>query len=52
MRANDYSPIKLDCVNKQVFDFVQKSWNEYYISASDYDDGNQRKITADGHFRI
>ena len=42
--------IKLDCVNKQVYGFVRKYGNEYYISASDYDGGNQTKITS-GPFR-
>ena len=46
MRVIDESIIKLDCVNKQVYGFVRKSWNEYYISASGYDGGNQRKITS------
>ena len=50
MRVRDYSIIKLDCVSKQVYGFVRKSWNEYYISASDYDGENQRKITS-GPFR-
>ena len=46
MRVIDESIIKLDCINKQVYGFVRKSWNEYYISASGYDGGNQRKITS------
>ena len=46
MRVIDFSIIKLDCVNKQVYGFEQNSGNEYYISASDYDGGNQRKITS------
>ena len=50
MRVIDYSIIKLDCVNKQVYSFLRKSSNEYYISASGYDGGNQRKITS-GPFR-
>ena len=49
MRVIDGSIIKLDCVNKQVYVFEQKSGNEY-ISATDYDGGNQRKITS-GPFR-
>ena len=43
MRVKDYSMIKLDCVNKQVYGFVR---NEIYISASDYDGRNQRKFTS------
>ena len=50
MRVIDFSIIKLDCVNKQVYGFEQNSGNEYYISASDYDGGNQTKITS-GPFR-
>ena len=50
IRVADYSIIKLDCINKQVYGFVQKSWNEYYISAIDYDGRNQTKITS-GPFR-
>ena len=46
MRVTDDSIIKLDCVNKQVYGFQEKSGNEYYISASDYDGGNQTKITS------
>ena len=46
MRVIDDSIIKLDCVNKQVYGFEQNSGNEYYISASDYDGGNQTKITS------
>ena len=46
MRFTDRSIIKLDCVNKQVYNFLRKSSNEYYISASDYDGGNQTKITS------
>ena len=46
MRVIDGSIIKLDCVNKQVYGFVQKYGNEYYISASDYDGRNQTKITS------
>ena len=49
MRVIVGSIIKLDCVKKQVYGFKQKSGNEY-ISASDYDGGNQRKITS-GAFR-
>ena len=45
MRVIDNSIIKLDCVNKQVYGFKQNSGNEY-ISASDYDGGNQTKITS------
>ena len=48
MGVRDYSVIELDCVNKQVYGFV---YYEIYISASDYDGGNQRKITiASGQF--
>ena len=50
MRVIDTSIIKLDCINKQVYSFLPKSGNEYYISASGYDGGNQRKITS-GPFR-
>ena len=50
MRVIDRSIIKLDCINKQVYGFVRKSGNEYYISASGYDGENQRKITS-GPFR-
>ena len=50
MRVIDFSIIKLDCVNKQVYGLEQNSANEYYISASDYDGGNQTKITS-GPFR-
>ena len=46
MRVEDYSIIKLDCVNKQVYGFEQKSGNEYYISATDYNGGNQTKTTS------
>ena len=46
MRVIDGSIIKLDCVKKQVYGFEQNSGNEYYISASDYDGGNQTKITS------
>ena len=46
IRVRDNSIIKLDCINKQVYGFVRKSWNEYYISASDYDGRNQTKITS------
>ena len=46
MRVIDLSIIKLDCINKQVHGFLQKSGNEYYISASGYDGGNQTKITS------
>ena len=46
MRVIDYSTIKLDCVNKQVYGFVRIYGNENYISASDYDGGNQTKITS------
>ena len=46
MRVIDFSIIKLDCINKQVYGFEQKSGNEYYISASDYDGGSQTKITS------
>ena len=49
MRVIDYSTIKLDCVNKQVYGFVQIYGNEDYISASDYDGGNQTKITSGGY---
>ena len=45
MRLIDYSIIKLDCVNKHVYGFVGNSSNEVYMSASDYDGGNQRNIT-------
>ena len=51
MRFKDYSVIKLDCVNKQVYGFVRRSANEFYISASDYDGGNQRNIIS-GQFRV
>ena len=50
MRVIDASIIKLDCVYKQVYVFEQKSGNEYYISATDYNGGNQTKITS-GPFR-
>ena len=43
MRVKGLSIIKLDCVNKQVYGFVDDG---YYISASGYDGGNQRKITS------
>ena len=43
MRVRDHSVIKLDCVNKQVYGFVR---DESCISASDYNGGNQRKITS------
>ena len=46
MRVIDGSIIKLDCVNKQVYGFEQKSGNEHYISATDYNGGNQTKITS------
>ena len=46
MRVIHRSIIKLDCINKQVYGFLRKSGNEYYISASDYDGGNQTKITS------
>ena len=46
MRVWDYSTIKLDCVNKQVYSFVRKFGNGFNISASDYDGGNQRMITS------
>ena len=46
MRVEDYSIIKLDCINKQVYGFVRKSWNEYYISATDYNGAYQTKITS------
>ena len=39
------STIKLDYVNKQVYGFAHTG-DEFYISASDYDGGNQRKITS------
>ena len=50
MRVIDYSVIKLDCVNKQVYGFMRKSGYEY-ILASDYDGKNQKNI-ASGTFRI
>ena len=50
MRVIDFSNIKLDCINKQVYSFLPKSGNGYYISASGYDGGNQTKITS-GPFR-
>ena len=46
MRVIGGSIIKLDCVKKQVYGFGQNSGNEYYKSASDYDGGNQTKITS------
>ena len=46
MRVIHLSIIKLDCVNKQVYGLEQNSASEYYISASDYDGGNQTKITS------
>ena len=46
MRVIHRSIIKLDCINKRVYGFLRKSGNEYYISASDYDGGNQTKITS------
>ena len=45
MRVIDHAIIKLDCVKKQVYGFLRKSGNEYHMSASDYDGGNQRNIT-------
>ena len=45
-----HSSIKLDCVNKHVYRVVRKSGREYYISASDYDGGNQRMIHRIGVF--
>ena len=50
MRVIDYSVIKLDCVNKQLYGFMRKSGYEY-ILASDYDGKNQKNITS-GTFRI
>ena len=46
MRVVSGSIIKLDCVNKQVYGFEHKSGYEYYISATDYNGGNQTKITS------
>ena len=46
MRVRDYSTIKLDCVNKQVYSFARKFGNGFNIYASDYDGGNQRMITS------
>ena len=51
MRVFDYSVIKLDCVNKQVYGFMRKSDDEYHIFASDYDGKNQKNITS-GTFHI
>ena len=51
MSVVDYSRIKLDCVNKQVYGFMEKSGNEYYIFASDYDGKNKKMITS-GRFNI
>ena len=45
MRVIDYSVIKLDCVNKQVYSFMENSSNEY-IFASDYDGKNKKMITS------
>ena len=50
MRVIDRSIIKLDCVNKHVYRVVRKSAREYYISASDYDGGNQTIIHRIGFF--
>ena len=51
MRVIDYSSIKLDYVNKQVYGFKRKSGYEYYIFTSDYDGKNKKNITS-GKFRI
>ena len=46
MRVIDYSSIKLDYVNKQVYGFMRKSGDEYYIFTSDYDGKNKKNITS------
>ena len=51
MRVIDDSSIKLDYVNKQVYGFMRKSGDEYYIFTSDYDGKNKKNITS-GKFRI
>ena len=51
VRVIDYSVINLDCVNKQVYGFMRKSGDEYYIFASDYDGKNKKNITS-GRFYI
>ena len=51
MSVIDESVIKLDCVNKQIYGFMRKSVNEYYIFGSDYDGKNKKNIIS-GTFRI
>ena len=51
MSVINYSVIKLDCVNKQVYGFMRKSEDEYHIFASDYDGKNKKNITS-GTFSI
>ena len=53
MRISHDSIIKLDCINKQVYCFVYGFVDGVYlyISASDYDGGNQRKIIIEQSWR-
>lgn len=48
MSVTDPFTIILDCINEKIYGFVKKSEVDY-ISASDYDDGNQTTI-ANGTF--
>ena len=52
MKVIDNSIIKLDCVNKQVYGFEYKYGKGHYISTSDYDGENQRKITSGRYIDI